>query len=263
MRDAMYLDRFFEGDASAAGCIRCRDAADLDLPLRMAFQPIVDAAARQVFGYEALVRGPDGEGAGWVLERVDDARLYTFDQTCRVLAIDTAARLGLAGMLSINFMPNAVYEPAACIRLTLAAAAKVGFPVERLMLELTESERIRDADHALGILAEYRKRGFVTAIDDFGAGYSGLALLAQCQPDVVKLDMGLVRGIEAAPAKRAIVAGVLSTCRELGCRVIAEGVETRAEYGQLRTLGIDLFQGYLIARPALEALPEPDWAALD
>ena len=253
----MFLDHFFEDVSTATGCIRCRDAQPLAIPLQMAFQPIVDARDRSVFAYVALVRGPGGEPAGWVLERVATDQLYTFDQTCRVLAIDTAQRLGMDTRLSINFLPNAVYEPAACIRLTLAAAAKVGFPVDRLMFELAESQKIQDPGHALGILRDYAQRGFVTAIDDFGAGYAGLALLAEFQPDVVKLDLGLVRGIDTHAARATIVAGMVSTCRALGCRVVAEGVETAAEYHRLRELGIDLFQGYLFARPQLGALAEP------
>lgn len=259
----MYLDNFFAARPELTGCIRCRDQRPLDLALRMAFQPIVDVRTRSVYGYEALVRGPEGEPAGWVIDRIDPAQLYTFDQTCRVLAIATAARLGLQSRLAINFIPNAVYEPAACIRLTLAAADETGFPAERLMFELTETERVVDPAHTLKILRDYQARGFVTAIDDFGAGYSGLSLLAEFQPDVIKLDMHLIRNIDASPQRQAIVAGVLSMCAALGCTALAEGVETPAEYRQLRALGVGLFQGYLVARPGLETLPEPDWAVLD
>lgn len=253
----MLLEQLLADVPGMAGCIRCRDAQAWELPLRMAYQPIVDLRDRSIFAYEALVRGPAGEGAQSVLERVKPEQLYTFDQTCRAVAISTAARLGMDTRLSINFMPNAVYEPAACIRITLAVAQKVGFPVDRLMFELVESQDILDPAHVLGIFRDYARRGFTTAIDDFGAGYSGLTLLADFQPDVVKLDMGLVRGIDTDPARIAIVAGVVSMCRSLGCLVVAEGVETRAEYAQLRELGIDLMQGYLLARPELEALPEP------
>jgi EAL domain-containing protein (putative c-di-GMP-specific phosphodiesterase class I) len=260
----MYLSRFFAGDASAQGCLRCRDTdAALDLDLRMAFQPIVDVARREVFGYEALVRGGGGQGAGWVLDQVTPATMYRFDQTCRVLAIETAARLGLRSMLSINFMPNAVYEPASCIRLTLAAAERMHFPVERLMFELTEGERIVESEHVLRILRDYHGRGFTTAIDDFGAGFAGLNLLAQFQPQVLKVDMELVRGIDASAVKQAIVQGVALIASRLGSRLVAEGVETRAELDCLRGLGIELFQGYLLAKPQVEALPEPDWTAVD
>lgn len=245
------------------GCIRCRGAQAWHGALRMAFQPIVDVGERSVFAYEALVRGPEGEPAGAVLATVADHQLYAFDQTCRVLAIATAQRLGLTTRLSINFLPNAVYEPATCIRLTLAAAHKVGFDPQRLVFEMTEAEKIRDPQHALSIVRDYQSRGFLTAIDDFGAGYSGLNLLAEFQPQLVKLDMALVRDIDRHRARQAIVGGVLGACAALGVRVIAEGVETRAEYDQLRAMGVTLFQGYLVARPALEALPQPDWRALD
>ncbi|MFN3612229.1 EAL domain-containing protein [Tepidimonas sp.] len=259
-----YLERFFEGElAEIGGCIRCRGARAWNGgELRMAFQPIVDVARREVFAYEALVRGPGGEPAGAVLATVTEEQLYGFDQTCRVLAIDTAQRLGMRARLSINFLPNAVYEPATCIRLTLAAAHKVGFDPQRLIFEMTEAEKIRDPQHALSIVRDYQDRGFLTAIDDFGAGYSGLNLLAEYQPQLVKLDMALVRDIDRHRARQAIVGGVLGTCAALGVQVIAEGVETRAEYDQLRAMGVALFQGYLIARPQVEALPEPDWAAL-
>lgn len=258
----MYLKRFFADDPRMAGCRNCRDDDGmLDLELRMAFQPIADVVRRDVFAWEALVRGPDGQGAGWVLEQVTPERMYRFDQTCRVLAIETAARLGLGeARLSINFAPNAVYEPASCIRMTLAAADRVGLRIEQLMFELTEGERINDPQHALSILAYYQQRGFVTAIDDFGAGFAGLQLLVQFQPHVLKLDMELVRGIDHHRARQTIVAGMLRIADELQCRVVAEGVETAAEYGWLRQAGVRLFQGYYFARPALGALPQPDWS---
>lgn len=263
MTSDTYLERFFQGDpGELAGCIRCRGAERYPGELRMAFQPIVDVERREVFAYEALVRGAQGEPAGQVLASVGPEQLYGFDQTCRVLAIDTAQRLGLSCRLSINFLPNAVYEPATCIRLTLAAAHKVGFPPERLIFEMTEVEKIRDQQHALSIVRDYQQRGFLTAIDDFGAGYSGLNLLADYQPHLVKLDMGLVRDIDSNAPRQAIVAGVISACGALGVKVVAEGVETRAEYDRLRAMGVTLFQGYLIARPGLESLPQPDWAAL-
>jgi EAL domain-containing protein (putative c-di-GMP-specific phosphodiesterase class I) len=257
----MFLDSFFaDADDEIAGCIRCRGAQPLDMALKMAFQPIVDVQARTVFAYEALVRGANGESAGQVISAVTPDGMYTFDQTCRVLAIDTAQRLGLDTYLSINFLPNAVYEPATCIRLTLACAKKVGFSPEKLIFELTEGEKIVNPTHALRIIKDYQQRGFLTAIDDFGAGYSGLNLLADFQPHIVKLDMALTRDIDRDPIRRAIVAGVIGTCLALGCRVVAEGVETASELGTLKDMGVQLFQGYWLARPAIEALPEPDWS---
>jgi EAL domain-containing protein (putative c-di-GMP-specific phosphodiesterase class I) len=98
--------------------------------------------------------------------------------------------------------------------------------------------------------------GFGTALDDFGAGHAGLSLLARFQPDIIKLDMELVRGIEASLARRVIVGGIASMCETLGVRLIAEGVETTAELHALRQLGIRYIQGFLLARPAYEALPQ-------
>nr|WP_235893563.1 EAL domain-containing protein [Lysobacter lacus] len=221
----------------------------------MAFQPILDAGTREIYAYEALVRGADGEGAGAVIGRVRENQMYRFDQTCRVKAIDTAARLGMQQRLSINFIPNAVYNPATCIRLTLEAAKRCGFDSSKLIFEVTETEKIRNTAHVVNIIRDYQHRGFLTAIDDFGSGYAGLSLLAEFQPDVVKLDMGLIRGIDQDRVRQAITGGILSTCAALGCRVLAEGVETAGEYHQLRSMGVGLFQGYLFARPEIESLP--------
>jgi EAL domain-containing protein (putative c-di-GMP-specific phosphodiesterase class I) len=229
----------------------------------MAFQPIVDIQARSVFAHEALVRGAAGEPAGKVFERVDQRNRYGFDQACRVKAIEWAARLGMETPLSINFMPNAVYEPERCIRTTLQAAERCSFPTDRIIFEITEGERVDDPEHLDRIIRYYQAQGFQTAIDDFGAGYAGLSLLADFRTDLVKLDMGLVRDIDSKPGRQAIVKATLSACESLGIRAIAEGVETPAELDVLREFGVRLFQGYLLAKPGFETLPEVDWSALD
>ncbi len=249
--------------ANAAPCANCGTGQPLDFQIRMAFQPIVDARTRSIYGYEALVRTAEGGGALEVLARVTPEQLYRFDQACRVKAIETAARLGLQGYLSINFLPNAVYEPATCIQLTLQAARRHGFPTERLIFETAESEQVRDEAHLTRIFRDYRERGFLTAMDDFGAGYAGLKLLANFQPDLIKLDMALIRDIDRDPARQAIARGVVSIANELGCQPLAEGVETVEEFRYLHGLGIALFQGYLFGRPLLEQLGEVDpalWA---
>lgn len=238
-------------------CAGCEGGLGFDFT--MAFQPIVDVAAGGVWGHEALVRGLGGEGAGAVLAQVTDASRFAFDQRARVKAVELAARMGLPGVLSINFMPNAVYEPQRCLRTTLDAAARTGLPVERIMFEVTEDERVRDRRHLRRILATYREVGLRTAIDDFGAGFSGLTLLADFQPDVVKVDMDLTRGIDRDRPRRAIVGAVVALCRDLAIDVIAEGVETADEMAALRNLGVTLMQGFLFARPALEAAPRPHW----
>lgn len=252
----MYLKSFFGDAPSPHPCASCNGEDLLDFEVRMAFQPIVDARDRSLFAYEALVRGEGGEPAGTVIARLRPEQLYRFDQTCRVKAIETAAKLDMQVALSINIIPNAVYQPATCIRLTLAAAERCGFDPQRLIFELTESERMRDTAHVVGIVKDYQRRGFRTAIDDFGAGYSGLSLLVGFQPDLVKLDMHLIRGLDGDAVRREVVRGILGICASLGCRALAEGVETAGEYRVLRGMGVELFQGYLFARPALEALPQ-------
>lgn len=259
----MFLKNFFGEVGNPHPCGKCAGDALLDFDIRMAFQPIVDATSREVYAYEALVRGTGGEGAGEVIARVRPEQLYRFDQTCRVKAIATAAALGMQARLSINFAPNAVYEPATCIRLTLAAAERCGFDPRKLIFEVTESERILDVPHVVRIIKDYQQRGFLTAIDDFGAGYSGLNLLAEFQPNIVKLDMALIRNIDQDRVRRSITSGIVTTCRALGCEVLGEGIETAGEYRALRDMGITLFQGYLFARPGLETLPTVDEAVWD
>jgi EAL domain-containing protein (putative c-di-GMP-specific phosphodiesterase class I) len=122
------------------------------------------------------------------------------------------------------------------------------------MFEFTEDERVRDPGHIKRILTEYKRLGFITALDDFGAGYSGLKLLADIQPDIIKIDMDLLRGIDASASRQAIIAGLVGIARTLDIAVIAEGVETQGELAILRAAGIRLFQGYLFARPAFGAL---------
>jgi EAL domain-containing protein (putative c-di-GMP-specific phosphodiesterase class I) len=242
-------------------CEGCRDGAGFDLPITMAFQPIVEVTTGRVFAHEALVRGADGLGAYEVLSRVSDENRYAFDQACRVKAIEMAADLGLAkdgAFLSINFLPAAVYEPRACIRATLLAAMRTGFPLNHIIFEFTESERL-DTAHVLNILRTYRAMGFKTALDDFGAAFAGVGLLSKFQPDIVKLDMGLIRDIDRDKTKRIIVKSTVDMLRDLDIRPICEGIERIEEYKVLADLGVDLMQGYLFARPALASLAEPVW----
>ncbi|MBE7203759.1 MAG: EAL domain-containing protein [Parafilimonas terrae] len=240
------------------GCRACRAGSTLDFDFSMAFQPIVDVEKGSVWAYEALVRGPNGEPAPTILSRVTDENRYQFDQAARVRAIELAGRLfprDSGTRLSINFMPNAVYEPIACIRASLEAARRVDFAHQRLMFEFTEQERFRDIAHVQRIVAAYRKQGFVTALDDFGAGFAGLSLLANFRPDLIKIDMDLLRGIDTDAGRYAIVSGVVAIARALDVTVLAEGIETAGERETLRALGITLMQGYHFAKPMLEALP--------
>jgi EAL domain-containing protein (putative c-di-GMP-specific phosphodiesterase class I) len=230
-------------------CEGCMNGAPLNFDFDYAYQPIVNIADHTVFAHEALVRGPAGEGAGTVLSLVNDNNRYQFDQACRVKAIKTAAEIGVDSFLSINFLPNAIYRPEVCIRTTLEAARTYGFPVNKIIFETIEGEEIDDGKWLAQILREYKRIGFLTAIDDFGAGYAGMNLLADFQPDIVKLDMGLVRNVDQSRARQAIVRGISSIANELDIRVIAEGVETVDEFHCLRDMGLTLMQGYVFSKP--------------
>ena len=242
-------------------CSACRDGQAFPLPLGMAFQPIVDVRQRRIFAHEALVRGANGESAGSLLEQVNESNRYAFDQACRVQAVEWAARLQVPALVSINFMPNAVYRAETCIRTTLEAAKRCNLALDKIIFEVTEQEQVLDIDHLVGILRAYRQQGFRTAIDDFGAGYAGLNLLADFQPDLLKLDMQLIRSVDQDTVRQVLVETTLEMCRKLGIRVIAKGIETRAELDCLRQMGVELFQGYLLAKPGFESLPEVNYPA--
>ncbi|MCB1199858.1 MAG: EAL domain-containing protein [Leptospiraceae bacterium] len=242
------------GHFESLSCQACRDGRQLDFKLRMAFQPIFDLSQKTMFAYEALARGPEGQGAGWVLEQVTKEHLYQFDQVARVTAIETAAKLKMETKLSINFLPNAVYKPETCIRATLEAAETFQFPTENLIFEVSEGEEPISIAHLVGILKEYRSQGFLSAIDDFGAGYSGLKLLTRLTPDIVKFDRDLISDIHLNPKKQKIMRHMISLARDLNILSVAEGIELPEERDWLLEAGIALQQGYLFARPALEKL---------
>ena len=233
-------------------CSGCSDPNILDFDFEYAFQPIVNLTTRSIYAHEALIRGVNNESAASVLNKVNLHNVYKFDQACRVKAVKTAAELKLESLISINFMPNAVYRPELCIKTTLEAAEKYNFPAKNIIFEFTEGERI-DTNHLRAIIAEYKKLGFKTAIDDFGAGYAGLSLLVKFQPDIVKIDMELIRDIDNDKPKQIVVNALIKMCHQLQVTVLAEGIETRQERDYLANQGVNLMQGYFFARPAFKS----------
>lgn len=225
--------------------------------ISFAFQPIADIEARNVFAYEALVRGAQGEPAGQVFASVPPDSLPQFDHTARIEAITLAARLGLDTRISLNLLPGSLHAVPNSLDVLLEDATQLGLRNEQLLIEVTEGEVIQRPKEFIQLLNRYRAHGVRLAIDDFGAGYSGLNLLADFQPDLIKLDMHLVRDIDRAGPRQAIARGVLQVCDDLGIEVVAEGVETTGEYHWFRRVGVRLFQGYLLGRPTFEALSSP------
>lgn len=222
--------------------------------LDTAFQPIFDLQTGTVEAHECLMRGRYAGAPVFPGQMLQAARatglLFHLDRAARIASIENAAARGVETDLFVNFNPTSIYNPAACLQTTVRAAERAGIARDRIVFEVVESDDVEDHDHLLNILRFYRKEGFRVALDDLGSGYSSLNLLTEILPDVAKLDMNLIRGIDADPVRQKVVEHLLSLARSLGVRTVVEGVETEAEAAFCRAAGADLAQGYLFARPA-------------
>jgi len=214
----------------------------------MAFQPIVSLSSKTVFGYEALLRSaePSLPSPGDVLDAAE--RLGATRKLGRAVRAFAAHRRGQMHedwLLFVNLHPSDLLDPELTDpKSPLMAAA------DHVVLEITERAPLSGLENVRERVRDLRAVGFRIAVDDLGAGYAGLTSFATLDPDIVKLDMNLVRGIEGSAVKRKLVGSVASLCREMEMLLIAEGVETVAERNVLSDLGCDLFQGFLFARPA-------------
>jgi len=215
--------------------------------LWMAYQPIVRSNDGSLFGYEALLRSgePSLPHPGAVLdaaERLD--RLPELGRAVRAAAAGPMPSAPPDVLLFVNLHSRDLLDSA-----LLADDAPLSAIAHRVVLEITERASLDGVDDARTRMAELRKRGFRIAVDDLGAGYAGLTSFVTLEPELVKLDMTLVRGIDQHPTKRKLVSSVATLCRELGLLVVAEGVETREERDAVVECGCDLIQGYLVAKP--------------
>jgi blue light- and temperature-responsive anti-repressor len=220
-----------------------------------AFQPIVDTETGRVFSHEALIRGLNNEPAYQVLRRFAGPGADIFDARCRARAVEVATRIGLDTHLNLNILPSAAMDVVAGLDSTVKAANDLSFPLQRIIVEVTEVSAIADPARFASVLNEYRRVGIQLALDDFGAGYAGLSLLSEFQPDIVKLDMGLVRGIESDGPRQAIVRAIWQVCIDLGIDFLVEGIETIDEFSWFTDLGAHFYQGYLFAKPMFEGMP--------
>ncbi|HYW30817.1 MAG TPA: EAL domain-containing protein [Gemmatimonas sp.] len=220
------------------------------------FQPIALASDPGLtYGHEALLRGVLPDGSLIAPTRLFDAAresglLFQLDLAARRSAIAAAHSHGLRGALFINFAPTAIYDPAACLRTTVAAIDAAGIPRSCVVFEIVETERAQDTNHLRRILDYYRGAGFRIALDDVGSGYSSLNLIHLLRPDILKLDMELVRGVDQDPYKARIAANLLDVAGALGIETLAEGIETEGELAWARENGATYVQGYLLGRPA-------------
>lgn len=224
--------------------------------LWIAYQPIVDARNRRVFGHEALLRSsePSLPHPGAVIDAaVRLEQLDVLGRTIRARAAGPVAENPAAGVLFVNLHVRDLLDP------TLTAPeSPLSRIASRVVLEITERAALDEVGDVRPRIARLREMGFRIAIDDLGAGYSGLTSFAQLEPEVVKLDMSLVRGIDSSATKQKVVRSMSSLCRDMGMLVVAEGVETPSERDMLVELGCDLLQGYLFAKPS-RPFPQISW----
>ena len=218
------------------------------------FQPIVDAQSLDIFAYEGLLRTTPGAaltspGEVFALARDADLLPHT-DLAARRTVIARAAECGITDRLFINFCPSAIYDPKSCLRSTIEALDAFGFPHDRVVFEVVESDQVEDPTYLLDILKSYRQAGFKVALDDLGAGFASLNLLHMLRPDFIKLDIALVHDIDRDPFKAMLAAKIIEAARALEMTVVAEGIETAGEFQWLRDNGAQLLQGFYLARPA-------------
>ncbi|HMJ13874.1 MAG TPA: EAL domain-containing protein, partial [Polyangiaceae bacterium] len=224
--------------------------------LWIAFQPIVRASDRSVFGYEALLRSgePSLPGPGHVLEAAERlGELVRLGRAVRHRAAESIGTATRGANLFLNLHPQDLADP----ELYDPTSPLVGI-ADRVILEITERASVSSIEDVRARVGRLRELGFRIAVDDLGAGYAGLTSFALLEPELVKLDMTLVRDIDSSPVKQKLVASMTTLCRDMGLLIVAEGIETAAERDTLLELGCDLFQGYLFARPG-RAFPEARW----
>jgi diguanylate cyclase (GGDEF)-like protein len=217
------------------------------------FQPIVDPRARGVCGFEALTRGPSDSWLHSPQNLFEAARRsgvkVDLDFLCMQSAMRRFVASRVAGLLFVNVSPDTIYEEPQFALRFLEYARIAGLPPDRCVIELTEESLLDDYARLRSTLQRLREAGCAIAIDDLGAGSSGLRTWSELKPDYVKIDRYFVSGIDADPTKLEFVRSMLDMGRAMGCRVIAEGVETEKECRELVDLGMDRLQGNLFGRP--------------
>jgi EAL domain-containing protein (putative c-di-GMP-specific phosphodiesterase class I) len=221
--------------------------------LWIAYQPIISWSRRDIFGYEALLRSrePSLPHPGAILEAAERLeRLHELGRVIRARAAEPAVQLPESALLFVNLhtqdlLDDDLYD----------ASRPLARIAHRVVLEITERASLHSVHDVLGRIGRLRSMGFRIAIDDLGAGYAGLTSFAQLEPEVVKLDMSLVRDVHEQPTKQTLVRTMIAMCSELGMKVVAEGIETPAERATIVELGCDLLQGFLFARPEVAFPP--------
>ncbi len=195
-------------------------------------------------------------GGAIVQAASDHDALFHFDAQARTVALEVGLLLlPAAETLYVNFTPTAIYDPAVCLRTTFAVARRLGLGLDRVCFEVVETEAFPDLAFLGEILDAYRAKGARVALDDLGSGNSSLLYLRELRPDVVKLDKGLVSGVDRDPPRLRMLTALVDYAHELDIEVVAEGIETAAELHACQSAGVDLGQGWHLGRPAAHLYP--------
>lgn len=226
------------------------------------YQPIVHAGDLSLLGFEALARGPQGTALHAARTLFATAgglgELPELERVCWTASLLNATRHGLwrraGALLFLNLSPDRIAEPA-FLAFARRLVEESAVPVERIVVEVTEESPLRSSPAFLRALLRYRELGFRIALDDVGAGYCDLRVMAEVRPDFLKIALELVRGVDAHAGRRHVVASLSDLGHAMGSTVVVEGVETEEELAAVRALGADCVQGHLVARPAA-GLPE-------
>ena len=228
------------------------------------FQPILDMRSGEIAGYEGLIRGPADSPLHSPFNLFGAAQRYGLsletEMLSRHIVLETFAQLDLPGNLFLNVSPETLTHPRFKNGRTLDFMMQVGIAPERVIIELTENQPTYDFATMCSALLHYRSMGFKIALDDLGEGFSSLRLWSELRPDIVKIDMHFVQGVDVDPVKLQFLKSIQCIAESCGTHVVAEGVETEAEFKIVKDIGIALGQGYFIARPsptpALAVTPE-------
>ncbi|MBL4606545.1 MAG: EAL domain-containing protein [Pseudomonadales bacterium] len=217
------------------------------------FQVIFSLKERKAYGYEALARGPYKSDLYKPIALFSYAftrgHLQALDKVSSALALRRFERAKLSEKIFINLSPQTITSFDSKIESLLNLGEAKGVPPEKVVIEVTEHFASEDLSQLISALNKYRAMGVEVAIDDFGAGYSGLRQWLDIEPDYIKLDGHFVKNVNSDKKKRLFIESVKSLTDKLGCKLIVEGIETKEEFSFISDLGVDLVQGYFIGYP--------------
>ncbi|HEY4187268.1 MAG TPA: EAL domain-containing protein [Polyangia bacterium] len=245
-REALELYRAGGSPLGDRAGLEARFARALD-NVWIAYQPIVSWSGRSLFAYEALVRSeePTMRNPGELFAAAERlGRLHDLGRVIRSRVAETMRTIPCDPLVFVNVHTDDLQDA------TLFAPDSPLAPfASRVVLEITERAALDQVKDLMARMEQLRAMGYRIAVDDLGAGYAGLTSFAQLEPEVVKVDMSLVRGVDASATKQKLLGSIVGLCHDLGIQIIAEGIETEAERDTVVRLGGDLCQGYLFARP--------------